>query len=171
MDQIYEQWQKALKYTEVIRPRIKPLSSYETTKLPYVFLTESVVNKDTTVVRTGQVMVEKPSIILPPNMPQLNGFEEADNGSCVDFLLVRGIYFPSYKYNNKVQRLDIYNDKLNKALKHYREELQKSEDVHTGLVLGPEDAWSFSILIFVCMMASRAAESDVKRLLDEYKES
>lgn len=167
-EHIYEQWERALKSTEVIRPRIKPLFTYETTHMPYVFLAESAVNKDTTVVRTGQIIVEKPRIILPPNMPQFEGFEEFDHmRGAIDFLLVRGIMFPSFKYNNKIFRLDVFNDKLNKALEHYKNDLQRSEDVHTGLVLGLEDIWFFSVLIFGCMMASRSAESDIKHLLED----
>jgi hypothetical protein len=166
---IYEQWEKSLKSTEIVRPRIKPLLTDSHTELPYIFLAESAVNKDTTVVRKGKIIVEKPMIILPPNMPQFDGFDEmGQNKTTVDFLLLRGVSFPSFKYNNRVALLDIYNAKLSKGIDHYKSELQKAEDVHCGLIIGPEDCWQCSIIVFVAMMISRSAEQDLKKLLNNY---
>ena len=45
---IYELWEKALKHTEIIRPRILPLLTYARTELSYIFLAESVVNMNIT---------------------------------------------------------------------------------------------------------------------------
>ena len=69
------QWQKAIKETEIIRSRVQGLFTFTETVVPYILLSESSVNVGDTVVRTGGVLVEKPSIILPPNLPQLEGFE------------------------------------------------------------------------------------------------
>ncbi len=164
---IYEQWEKALKITEVIRPRIMPLLTYAATELPYVFLAESAVNKDTTVVRQGKVNVEKPTIFLPPNSPQFDGFEmnSSEIRGAVDFLLLRGVFFPSMKYNNQICYLDVYDDKLSGAVKHYKSKMQKAEDVNSGLILGPEDCWQMSVMVFVCQMVSRSAEDDIKKLM------
>jgi len=164
---IYEKWEKALKSTEVIRPRINPLLTYATTEIPYIFLAESAVNMDTTVVRQGTVAVEKPSIILPPHTPLFSGFEMENMRETIDFLLIRGVHFPSLKYNNKVSNLDIYDNKLSKAVEYYKNKMQREENVQAGLVLGPEGCWQFSVLIFVCMMASKSAAQDIKRLLDD----
>ena len=72
---ILERWEKAVKKTEVIRPRVQPLLIYETTRLPYIFLAESSLNVGDCVVRRGEVFVEKPTIVLPEHMPQFDGFE------------------------------------------------------------------------------------------------
>jgi len=39
---IHDSWEKALKATEIIRPRVQPLQTFEATQIPYVFLAESV---------------------------------------------------------------------------------------------------------------------------------
>lgn len=162
-----ETWERALNNTEVIRPRIKPLEIYDKTVMPYIFLGESCIHENTTVVRKGQVVVDKPTLILPPSMPQLDGFDFESEKEVMNFLFFRGIHFPSMKYNNKVSYLDIYDDRLAKAEAFYRRELQSKEDIKTGLVIGPEDCWQFSVLIFVCMMASRSAERDIERLMQD----
>ena len=172
---IQEAWQKALKQTEIIRPRIEPLSRVAATELPYIFLAESAVNHGDTVVRKGEVTVEKPAIILPSNLPRFEGFEsEADAESAWDesgmmqFFLVRGIRFPSLKYSNKTQGVDLHEGSLKQAVQHYLSELQKKENISTGLVLGPEDCWQFSVLIFIAQQSSRQAEGDIKNLWDQF---
>ena len=60
-------WEKALKRTEIIRSRIQPLDTFEATLIPYIFLSESPAGTSGTFVRKGQVLVEKPALVLPPN--------------------------------------------------------------------------------------------------------
>ena len=99
-------WQKAIKNTEIMRTRVRLLETFTHTEIPYIFLAESTLNIGDTVVRKGNVLVEKPAIILPGNPPQLHGFEfedavDIDANKVIDFLLIRGVRFPSLKYNNQ----------------------------------------------------------------------
>lgn len=171
---IQESWEKALKHTEIIRPRVMPLETYATTKLPYIFLSESQVNRGDTVVRKGEIFVEKPAILLPFNLPQFEGFEfeegmRINEDFLKSFFLVRGITFPSLKYNNKTSSLDVYEGRLDKAVEFHGNLLARQEDVSTGLVVGAEDVWQFSVLIFICGQVVRSADGDIKKLLDDLK--
>jgi hypothetical protein len=166
---IMNRWEKALKNTEIRRSRIHPLLTFETTELPYLFLAESAINAGDSVVRRGSVYVEKPSIVLPDNSPQFEGFDfneelHLNEDMVINFLLVRGVRFPSY--NNKVNSLDIYEGRLKNAISHFEDRLRREEDVHMGLIVGPEDCWQFSILIFICTMVAKSAGRDIQRLLD-----
>jgi hypothetical protein len=170
---IHDYWEKALKHTEIVRPRVHPLSALGATELPYIFLAASAIHTSDTVVRKGQVIVEKPSLILPSDQPQLKGFESEDQNAwdtegMVNFLFVRGVRFPSFKYNNKVETLDVYEGRLKQAEDYYLKMLQEKENLTTGLVIGPEDCWQFSVLIFIAMQASRQADSDIRRLWDDF---
>ncbi|MBN1405190.1 MAG: hypothetical protein JW946_01570 [Candidatus Omnitrophica bacterium] len=174
MMDIGESWDKALRNTEIIRTRVCMLETFAHTEIPYIFLAESSLNTGDTVVRTGKLVVEKPAIILPGNPPQLSGFDfedllSVDSDKVLDFLLIRGVRFPSLRYNNQVSTVDIYEDSLKKAIAHYKDKLQRMEDVHTGLIAGPEDCWQFSVLIFIGIVASRSAQQDIRRLFDGYK--
>ncbi|HQP11055.1 MAG TPA: hypothetical protein PKV41_06725 [Candidatus Omnitrophota bacterium] len=168
-----EMWGRALKSTEIIRSRVKALSALGDTHVPYVLLSESSVNMGDTVVRRGEVLVQRPSLYIPPNNPQFQGFEfeteeNFDQTSFINFLIVRGISIPSLRYDNKTSSLDVYEGKLSQAIKHYEQTLQQKEDVRTGLVAGPEDCWQFSILIFICSQVIKNADQDIRRLLEEY---
>jgi hypothetical protein len=169
---IQDGWERALERTKIIRPRVKPLNTFESTVIPYVFLSKSKMNPGDTVVRKGEVVVRKPSIVLPQNMPQFEGFKfeeelAMDEDLLKSFFLVRGISFPSMKYDNKTFSLDVFEGGLPKAISHFGNLFERMEDTHTGLFTGPEETWPLSVLIFVCGQASKAAESDVKKLFDE----
>ncbi len=170
---IMDRWEKAIKKTEIIRPRVQPLLTFATTEMPYIFLAESTLNIGDTIVRKGKIYAEKPSIILPENLPHFEGFEfEKDLGTTEDTItnlfLVRGIHFPSYRYNNKVQSLDIFEGSLKSAEKKYKSRLQKKEDVHIGLVMGPEDCWQLSVLIFILTMVAKSADRDLRNMLEDF---
>lgn len=173
---IQEAWEKALKNTEVIRPRVQPLQTFGETHLPYIFLAESSVNLGDTVKRQGEIVVEKPSIILPPNIPQFEGFQpegEAEAKLNLDaltnFLFVRGVKFPSLKYNNKTELLEIQEGRLKENIEQTVRRLEQEENVSTGLVIGPEDCWQFSLIIFIASQILRQASGDIKKMLDDFR--
>ena len=169
-----ELWDKARKRTEVLRMRLQDLATFDATTVPYIFLAESALNSGDTVVRKGQVLIERPSIVLPTFSPQFEGFEfdealHLNDDALATFLLVRGIQFPSLKYRHQVSSLDLFEGSLQNAIAHFGERLTAAEDITTGLVIGVEDAWQFSILLLVGMLVVRSAEGDVRRLFDEWR--
>ncbi len=166
-----ELWDHALKQTEILRSRMLELETFEATALPYVFLAESSVNAGDTVVRQGQVLVEKPALILPS--PQFNGFEfesewHLSENAVLNFLLVRGVKFPSLRYRHELSSVDLREGSLRDAITYYANRLKHAEDIHTGLVVGPEEAWQLSVLILVGSLVSRSTENDLRRLLDDW---
>lgn len=171
---IQESWEKALKNTEIIRSRVKALLTFTTTDLPYILLSKSAVNLGDTVVRKGKVLLEKPSLILPSHLPQFEGFDfekelHLNEDTITNFLLIRGVKFPSFRYNNQTYSLDIYEGNLDRAIKHFSNQLQRKEDVHSGLIVGPEDCWQFSLLIFICSMVVKSADGDIKNILEDLR--
>src|SRR3989339_1482755 len=171
---IEKAWNRALKNTEIIRARIKSLNLYGDTHVPYVLLSESTINMGDPVVRTGEVVVQKPSLFVPPLNPQFKGFDfqEAQNigeDSLINFLIVRGITLPSMRYDNKTSSLDIYEGRLSEAIKFYEKSLQRKENIKTGLIAAPEDCWQISLLIFICSQILKDVNSDIRKLLDDYR--
>ncbi len=166
-------WNKALKKTEIIRARVKALQTSQETHVPYVLLSESSINLGDTVVRRGEILVHKPSLIVPPNNPQFSGFDfeeedGVDENSLVNYLLIRGVTLPSMRYDNSTSVLNVFEGKLSAAIKHYQDLFAQEENVSTGLIAGPEDCWQFSLLIFICSQVMRNAETDFKKLFDNF---
>ena len=170
-----QKWNKAFAETELIRFRLSYLSAFDTTAIPYIFLAESKVNLGDTIVRSGKVLVHRPSIILPENMPLFEGFEfekdyELSANMIRMLLLVRGVSFPSLKYEHEISKLDIYEGSLEKAKAYFKQKLQKSEDVETGLIVGSTDYWQFSLLIYIGSLIGKSASSDLKKLWGKFKD-
>ena len=169
-----ELWGKAVRKTEIVRPRVLSLETHNVTHLPYICLSESSVNAGDTAVRKGEVLVERPSIVLPFNAPQFAGFDfekemNVNEEFFKSFLLVRGVQFPAMKYNNKSHSLDVHEGSLSRSIDHFKAELQKTENVHSGLIAGPEDCWQFSVLLFVCSQVVRSADGDIRKLMDDMR--
>jgi hypothetical protein len=170
----HEAWGQALKNTEIIRSRISTLSTFQDTNVPYIFLSPSSINEGDTVVRRGEITVQRPALVLPPNIPQFEGFDfnkesgESDS-SVVNFLLVRGVSLPSLKYNNKTSSLDVFEGDVPRAIAFFANQLERREDVHTGLLAGQEDVWPFSVLIFICSQVARNTELDIKKLMEDFR--
>ncbi|MCA9394828.1 MAG: hypothetical protein KC900_11530 [Candidatus Omnitrophica bacterium] len=168
-------WNAALKETEIIRARVAALPTATATSVPYVLLAESSINVGDTVVRTGEVKVDKPSLILPPNNPQFEGFEfdqlnAFNQNAMVNFLLIRGVSIPSFRYDNRTQSISVFEGDLSKAAKHFQNELSRQENVSTGLIKGSEEYWPFSVLIFTCTQVARNADIDIRKLLERFKD-
>lgn len=173
MDSIHTLWEKTLKRTEIIRPRVQALQASGSTHLPYIFLAESSINRGDSVVRKGEVIVDEPRLVLPSHFPQFEGFDfdegwKSAQDYVMNFMMIRGIRFPSHKFENKTAQLDIFEGGLSRSIPHFRKILEQQENVHTGLVIGPEDCWQLSILVFVGSQVMRQADGDIRRLLDEF---
>ena len=167
-------WDKARKHTEILRLQLQDLATFDTTVAPYIFLAESSLNPGDTVVRKGHVLIERPSLVLPNFSPQFEGFAFDDQLHVSDetvatFLLVRGIQFPSLKYRHQVSSLDLFEGSLQQAAGHFTDQLAAAEDIRTGLVLGPEDAWQFSLLLLVGALVVRSSAGDLRRILEEWR--
>jgi len=169
-----ELWRDALKRTEILRMRLQDLSTFDTTAVPYIFLAESSLNQGDTIVRQGQVLIERPAIVLPNFSPQFEGFEfdkdlQVSDDAVSTFLLVRGIQFPSLKYRHQISSLDLVEASLQKTIEQFTAKLTMAEDIKTGLLIGPEAAWQFSLLILIGALVIRSAEGDLRRILEDWR--
>ena len=167
----HDAWALALQNTEIIRSRVAMLHTFADTEVPYILLSPSLVNPGDTVVRRGVVTVQRPAIFLPPNIPQFEGFDFLHNGadgSVVNFLMVRGVSLPSFHYNNQTLSLEVIDGGVREAAASLANQLQREEDVAAGLLIGHEEVWPLSLLIFTCSQIARNTELDFKRLMDQY---
>jgi hypothetical protein len=170
-----EKWNKALTQTEIIKFRLSYLSAFESTSLPYIFLAESSINLGDTVMRKGKILVHRPEIVLPEDMPQFKGFQlkqdyQVNADTLRMFFLVRGISFPSLKYEHEISKLDIYEGPLEKAKSYFKQELERTENIKTGLIIGPEDTWQLSLFIYVGLLIGKSIPSDLRKLWEKFQD-
>ncbi len=171
---IEQLWQKALKETQIHHHRLSSLSTFSNTEVDYLVLSASHFNDKDTVVRSGRINIMHPVLILPPDYPQLEGFAleelvDLNADSLRSFLYMRGVRLPSLKYYNKTYTMEVLEEPLSDTLSKYKNELERKEDVHTGLIVGPNDAWQFSLLLYVATLIDKSIDKDIKNILDRYK--
>ena len=169
-----EKWQEAIAHTQIYSSYKHRLSRYEATTLPYTFLGASLINHGDTVVRKGLVVVDKPLIFLPRNIPRFTGFElEEELGVDEDklrfFFMIRGINFPSLKYKHEISTIDVVEKDPEEAISFYRNEIERKEDLETGLIFGPIETWQLSVLFYVSVLINRSTSKDLEHYLEEIK--
>jgi len=170
-----KEWEKALNNTKIKRQRLESLNTFKSTDIHYLLLAKSEVDISDSVIRKGKISVDRPLIVLPRSYPQFEGFDfkkdfEVDNDTIRSFLLMRGIRFPSLKYNNELYSLDVTENTLEEAIKKNLQLLERKEDIKTGLIVGPNDCWQLSLLIYVATLITKSADSDIKNIIDRLKE-
>ena len=171
---LQELWDRACKRTEILRMQVQELSTFDASRVPYIFLAESAVNQGDTIVRRGEVMIQRPALVLPAFSPQFEGFGgdpelRLSDDMLATFLLVRGVQFPSLRYRHERSSLDVIEASLQASITRFADELAAAEDIRTGLVVGPEDAWPFSLLLMVGALVVRSADGDLRRILDRWR--
>lgn len=165
-------WNKAIKETEIHWQRLQYLATFQPTRISYILLSKSDISPEDTVVRRGSIEVLQPIIIVPPDYPIFEGFNfkediGLESDSVRAFLYMRGIRLPSLKYYNKTFTLDVWEMPITDALAKIKNDLYRREDTKTGLIVGPNDVWQFSLLIYVASLIDRSFEHDLKRIWEK----
>lgn len=170
MDQFEQKLRLAQQQTEILRTRKSDLFTFGTTRLPYVFLAESLINQGDTIIRRGEINTEKPSLILGDNLPSFEGFsdDEADHKQ-MSFVFGRGFQFPSLSYQNQSMQMEVVAKELHALSDEIQEELEQQRDSKTAVIQGPEDSWAFSLLIYAGEMTRRSAPGNIKDMMDRNK--
>ncbi|MHB2016165.1 MAG: hypothetical protein ACYCW6_04385 [Candidatus Xenobia bacterium] len=164
-----EDLERAVRETRILRSRRSRLLTVGSTELPYVLLCASLVNQGDTVVRRGLVRVDKPKLLLlGQNQQQYEGFEDSGSQEERELILAigRAASFPPGKYHNIESELDVFEGNLDNASSHWLGQLDRMEDVLTGVVTGPVELWPLSLLVYVGSLVARSANSDVQELLE-----
>jgi len=163
-------WDESLKNTEIVRLPIKRLLTFENTRFDYIFLAPSLVNKGDTVVRKGQLEIDRPALILPQPGPSFEGFDSDDPAGIhgeqlSSFFYVRGIKMPSLSYKNESYTIDLFEGSLAKAEKVFVEQVRLQESISTGIVIGKDTSWQFSLLLMGCHMIDAHVDNDLQKIL------
>jgi len=171
---IDKKWQEALRKTKIVRSKYGKLETFKKTVVPYVLISKSLVNKDTTVVREGKVEVSPVMIHLPSGNFEFYGFDFKETTDYSDeiiksFLLIRGVQLPSMKYSNTQVKLEVFDKPIEKVVKEYKELLLRKEDIDTGIIISIPDIWQFSLIIYLANLVAKSIDNDIKNIFDFLK--
>ncbi len=156
MDIDDERIRHAIEHTEILRLPKQSLSTFGITNIYYYLVTEPayselVKNVTETVVREGRVIAERPRIVTPYYLSQLEGFSPEARRYFDALIKIHGPNVPGlfYTYRNEPKELTIVSDKLLSVIDKLNAELDKRGDPLTSIIKGQDELWDVSLMKFI----------------------
>jgi len=156
MDIDDEKIREAVRHTEILRPPKQSLATFGTTNIYYYLVTEPayaelVKDVTETVVREGRVIAERPRVVTPFYLSQLEGFS-SEARRYFEMLLrkhghnVAGLF---YSYRNEPKELNIVSNNLLSVVEKLNAEIDKRGDPLTSIIKGQDELWDVSLMKFI----------------------
>ncbi|MDD5190738.1 MAG: hypothetical protein PHE50_06830 [Dehalococcoidales bacterium] len=162
---------EAVARTEILRTPKSNLLTFGTTNIYYYLVTEPIyanpdVNTNETVVREGRVLAEKPRIVTPYYLNNLDGFS-ANARRYFDYLTeVYGKNSPAllYAYKNEPKELNIVSNSLPLTVEKLNADIDRRGDPLTAIIKGVDELWDVALIKFIFEMTSRSVQENVSQL-------
>jgi len=156
MDIDDERIREAVKRTEILRPPKRSLATFGTTNIYYYLVTEPayaelVKDSSETVIREGRVIAERPRIVTPYYLSQLEGFSPNAKRYFDMLIKTHGSHAPGlfYSYKNEPKELTIVSGNLRAVIDKLNLDIDKSGNPLTSIIKGLDELWDVSLLRFI----------------------
>ena len=171
MDIDDERIREAVMKTEILRLPKQSLATFGTTSIYYYLVTEPAYSEimkhvTETVVRGGRVIAERPRIVTPYYLSQLEGFS-SDATRYFDMLLntysadAPGLF---YTYRNEPKELNIVSDNIPSVVDKLNAEIDKRGDPLTTIIKGEDQLWDISLLRFIYEMTRSSVRNNLLQM-------
>jgi hypothetical protein len=155
-----ERIEQAAIHTEILRAPKQSLSTFGTTNIHYYLLTEPAYSEvaggsDETVVREGRVIAERPRIVTPYYLSQLEGFSWEARRYLDALVKAYGHDAPGlfYTYRNEPKGLNIVADHWRAVLARLNADIDRRGEPLTAVIRGEDALWDVSVLKFIYEVA------------------
>ncbi len=166
-----EKIKNAVKNTEILRLPKQALATFGITNIAYYVLTNPVYDEITkeggeTVVRQGRVIAEKPRIVTPYYMSQLEGFS-GDAKKYLEAMMQKygadtpGLY---YTYRNEPGSLTIVEEELMAVLERLNSDIDERGDPLVTIIKGQDELWDVSLMSCIYEITKSSMHSNISQL-------
>ena len=171
MDESERRMAEAIAITRVLRPPKQHLATFGVTNVKYYLVTDPsyrdlVPGEDESVVREGRVISQRPAIVTPTYMMNLEGFSEDARRYMESIAQQHGPNSPGilYRYRNEPGGLDIVGDDVSIVARRISEDLDRRGEDTAAVIVGADDLWDVSILKFIYEYTSASLASNVSEM-------
>ncbi|MCK4863779.1 MAG: hypothetical protein KAS25_05750 [Dehalococcoidales bacterium] len=171
MDTDSDKIEYAARHTEILRHPRQHLATFGVTNVYYYIVTEPIYSelvKDVseTVIREGRVIAERPKIVTPYYLTQLEGFSYDARRYFETLLRMHGPDTPGlfYTYKNEPKELNIVSDSWPVVVDRLNEEIDKKGDPLASIIKGQDDLWDVSLLKFIYEITTRSMPDNIAQL-------
>ena len=159
----------AITNTEVLRAPRRNLATFGTTNVRYFLLTKPaysdlVRSSDETVIREGRVISERPRVVTPGYMLNIEGFGDNARNYFKRLIFEQGPNVPGilYNYRNEQENLNIVSGTVLSVMDKIEKDI--GDDPLVGIIRGIDELWDVSLLKFIHDLTSRSLEGNVRDL-------
>jgi hypothetical protein len=166
-----ERIRQAVVQTEVLRAPRQSLATFGSTNIYYYLVAEPaytglVDNSVETVIREGRVIAERPRIVTPYYLSQLEGFSSEAKRYFEMLINTYGQSAPGllYRYRNERKELNIVSQCLLEVVDKLNAEIDRRGDPLASIIKVTDELWDVSLMKFIYEMTRSSVEDNLRQL-------
>ncbi len=151
-----ERIERAVRNTEILRLPRQKLATFGITNIAYYMLTRPSYSHiaregSETVIRQGRVIAERPRIVTPYYMSQLEGFSGDAKRYFEAMIKEYGANTPGlyYCYRNEPGSLTIVDGEIREVVDRLNSDIDKKSDPLVSIIKGQDELWDVSLMRFI----------------------
>jgi len=155
-----ENLKHAIEQTKLIRPPRQELATFGSSAIDYWVVTE--LGEKMSAVRDGKVTAERPRIVTPAYLVNVEGFSEQSKRYIA--MMARehpdepGIF---YKYKNEPKGMNVVSEPIRQVLSKLNAQLDEQHNPLSTIIKGVEELWDISLLMFIFELTRGSVYSNV----------
>jgi len=168
-----QDWIKAVERTWIVRFPKQHLMTFGTTNISYYVVTEPIYQEtDATsqesVIRTGRVIANKPTIITPTYAMNLDGFSK----EAYDYLRhISQQYGPNspgilYQYQKQAEKVEIVGGIAPTIAQRISTDLDSRDENMSVVMVGVDELWDVALLKFMYEFTSSSSTQNMREFQD-----
>ena len=150
----------ALEHTELIRAPQQKLSTFGSSVIDYYVVTELVGNLS--VVRDGKVIAERPKIVTPAYLVNVEGFSEQARRYVAMMARERpyesGIF---YRYKNEPKGMNVVSEPIRQVISKLSSQIEEQNNPLSTIIRGVEELWDVSLLMFIYELTTQSVRTNM----------
>jgi hypothetical protein len=150
----------ALQNTELVRAPQQSLATFGSSVVDYYVVTELVGNAS--VVRDGKVIAERPRIVTPAYLVNVEGFSEQARRYIAmmarDHPHDSGIF---YRYKNEPKGMNVVSEPVKQVISKLSSQIEEARNPLSTIIRGVEELWDVSLLMFIYELTTRSVRTNV----------
>jgi len=150
----------ALEHTELVRAPQQQLATFGSSVIDYYVVTELVGN--VSVVRDGKVIAERPKIVTPTYLVNVEGFSEQARRYIA--MLARERPYESgifYRYKNEPKGMNVVSEPIRQVIHKLGSQIDEQHNPLSTVIKGVEELWDVSLLMFIYELTNQSVRTNM----------